>query len=470
MSFERPHCGEGNKEIQFAGQLQSHGCQYKLSISPGASFEEDMKRQVVKSDSAAIYIPKLEFEIPPASHKGSLSTIERILRRAGDGLRESQDELQKIDPSVVDAIDAFLGKLDTCVQGNSAFTVILDDPAGNSFIENPRAPTKDPLMSVTHYERSKEQTRAVGFLTDDMVSGEQGGAFRLEAEQVCAMSNRDGTESVGGAAGAESGGVASSTAAVMKYVHVGTCRPHEDVGAVAANRAIAHITNEDMFAAIFKYSAPEEVMVFPSTCGACAVPCETRMFAFIIPYFKEVIAMASTCDVCGYRISELKPGGAIPEKGRTITVRIKDEEDLKRDVIKSNIVCFQIPELELELSPRTLGGLVTTVEGFLTQISEHLKSVHGFSFRDSAQESQKQRWEDFGRRLRDLLTLAKMPSTLILDDLLANSFIAPVTDAMADDKRLAIEEFERTYEQNGELGLTEMDTSAADAAYHSSKE
>jgi hypothetical protein len=65
-----------------------------------------------------------------------------------------------------------------------------------------------------------------------------------------------------------------------------------------------------------------QVMTFPSTCSACNAPCETRMYITNIPYFKEVIVMASTCDQCGYKNSELKPGGAIPDKGRRMTVKV----------------------------------------------------------------------------------------------------------------------------------------------------
>lgn len=68
--------------------------------------------------------------------------------------------------------------------------------------------------------------------------------------------------------------------------------------------------------------------------------------------------MASTCDACGYRNSEvcidllvlsfsfpycngnccslvqLKPGGRIPDKGKKITLCVKNVKDLSRDVIK----------------------------------------------------------------------------------------------------------------------------------------
>lgn len=42
------------------------------------------------------------------------------------------------------------------------FTIIIDDPAGNSYIENPFAPASDPNMKISHYKRSAEQNFAIG--------------------------------------------------------------------------------------------------------------------------------------------------------------------------------------------------------------------------------------------------------------------------------------------------------------------
>ena len=44
--------------------------------------------------------------------------------------------LQKVDPKTAEAIDQFLLKLRTVASGDASFTFVLDDPAGNSFIEN----------------------------------------------------------------------------------------------------------------------------------------------------------------------------------------------------------------------------------------------------------------------------------------------------------------------------------------------
>ncbi|KAJ9172934.1 hypothetical protein P3X46_016121 [Hevea brasiliensis] len=429
-AFECPHCGERNNEVQFAGEIQPRGCCYRLEVSSGD--QKVLNRQVIKSESATIKIPELDFEIPPEAQRGSLSTVEGILARAADELEALQEERKKVDPQTAEAIDRFLLKLKACATGDSSFTFILDDPAGNSFIENPFAPSSDPSLTIKFYERTPEQQASLGYLVEPIQLGESGNRPPSEVTGSVSEQKRE---------------------------------PHGSVGAVAGHRAIAQSNNAEIADAIFRYSSPEEVMTFPSSCGACASRCETRMFVTKIPYFQEVIVMASTCDACGYRNSELKPGGPIPEKGKRITLHVKNINDLSRDVIKSDTASVKVPELELELASGTLGGVVTTVEGLITKISESLERVHGFTFGDSLDEHKKNKWQDFKARLTKLLNVEE-PWTLILDDGLANSFIAPATDDIKDDHQLLFEEYGRSWEQNEELGLNDIDTSSADAAYN----
>jgi len=53
-----------------------------------------------------------------------------------------------------------------------------------------------------------------------------------------------------------------------------------------------------------------------------------------IPYFKQVVIMATTCEECGYRTNEVKPGGGVEKQGLQITVRVSSPEDLNRDILK----------------------------------------------------------------------------------------------------------------------------------------
>ena len=48
-----------------------------------------------------------------------------------------QPERRAAAPEAAAAIDTFLDKLNACSSGQQAFTVELDDPAGNSYIESP---------------------------------------------------------------------------------------------------------------------------------------------------------------------------------------------------------------------------------------------------------------------------------------------------------------------------------------------
>ncbi|KAL9246774.1 hypothetical protein vseg_020267 [Gypsophila vaccaria] len=414
-AFECPHCGERNNEVQFAGELQPRGCCYTLKVTAGDP--QVLNRQVVKSESATIKVPELDFEIPTEAQRGSLSTIEGILSRAADGLEALQEERRKVDPIMAEALDQFLVKLRACATGNSSFTFIVDDPAGNSFIENPHAPAPDPSLSLKFYERTSEQQEALGYVVATSQKGEG---------TVYPISNEVPRE------------------------------PHGTVGARAGRQAIAQGTSNQIAEALCRYTSPEEVMTFPSTCGVCEAKCETRMFVTNIPYFKEVIVMASSCDACGYRNSELKPGGSISDKAKRITVHVNNTEDLNRDVIKSDSASVMIPEVDLELTSGTMGGMVTTIEGLVTKIRETLERVHGFTFGDGLEEGRKEKWQDFSRRMNMLLEV-KEPWTLIIDDALANSFVAPVTDDIKDDSQLTSEEYERSWEQNDEFGLNDMD-------------
>ncbi|KAL5671481.1 hypothetical protein ACJX0J_015787, partial [Zea mays] len=93
----------------------------------------------------------------------------------------------------------------------------------------------------------------------------------------------------------------------------------------------------------------------------------------------------------------------------------------------SDSASVKVPELELELSCGTLGGMVTTVEA--------LERIHGFQLGDSTLEWKKKKWDDFKERLSKLLSLQEA-WTLIIDDGLAASFVAPATDSLEDDSQL----------------------------------
>jgi zinc finger protein len=340
------------------------------------------------------------------------------VRRAGAPLAP-QPPLPGSDAGAAAAarVAAFCTRLDACAAGEEAFTLLLDDPAGNSALEwfGDLDGGGDSALRRTFYTRTPAQNVAIGCMSE-----EQGAAE--EAVRKAAADER----SFG-------------------------------AGAPKLGCTIAHTDGAAIMSVLSRYSAPEEVMVFPGDCPGCRGQADTRMFATRIPYFREVVVMCTSCDACGYRNSDLRAGGPIPARGRLITLAVRGAEDLSRDVIKSETADVAIPELELELGAGTLGGRVTTVEGLVSEVRDALQRTRFSSMGDSAVPRERATWDAFYAGLEECITGSR-PFTLVLRDPLASCYVAGDTADPADDTQLHSEEFTRTFDEDEELGLHDMDT------------
>ncbi|XP_053756435.1 zinc finger protein ZPR1 isoform X2 [Panthera pardus] len=157
-SFSCEHCGWNNTEIHSAGRIQDQGVRYALTVRT----QEDMNREVVKTDSATTSIPELDFEIPAFTQKGALTTVEGLISRAISGLEQDQPTRRANEEAVAERIDEFIVRLKELKRVASPFTLIIDDPSGNSFVENPHAPQKDHALVITHYNRTVQQEEMLG--------------------------------------------------------------------------------------------------------------------------------------------------------------------------------------------------------------------------------------------------------------------------------------------------------------------
>ncbi|KAI6073239.1 Zinc finger protein ZPR1 isoform X1 [Aix galericulata] len=380
-SFSCAACGWADAEIQPAGSIQERGVRYALAVGS----RQDMNREVVKTDCATARIPELDFEIPAFSQKGVLTTIEGIIDRAVMGLEQDQPVRWATDKEVASKIDEFIGKLKQLKEVHSPFTFIIDDPSGNSFVENPYAPQKDEALVVTHYKRTPQQAAMLG----------------IEGEELDE-------------------------------------KPADSV--------------EDL---------RNEVLQFNTNCPECNAPANTNMKLVQIPHFKEVIIMATNCDSCGHRTNEVKSGGAIEPQGTRITLRITDPSDMTRDILKSETCSVEIPELEFELGMGALGGKFTTLEGLLKDIKD-LVERNPFTLGDSSTPSKKEKLQEFVGRLQEIIE-GKTKAHFIMDDPAGNSYLQNVY-APEEDPELHVERYERTFEQNEELGINDMRTEGYEGA------
>jgi len=176
-SFSCSNCSWSNTEIQSAGRIQEQGVCYTLKVKT----KQDLNREVVKADSATTRIPELDFEIPPFTQKGSLSTIEGLLDRAVAGLDQDQAVRRAADPEVAEKIDEFIQKLRKLKEVENEFTLVIEDPSGNSFVENPLAPQKDEALVVSSFKRTAQQEMQLGLRADDDLDEEEPPSNDLEA-------------------------------------------------------------------------------------------------------------------------------------------------------------------------------------------------------------------------------------------------------------------------------------------------
>ena len=398
MSFYCDYCYSRNTQIQSAGQIQEHGVTFTLTMDN----HKDLQRQVVKSDTAVFRIHTLDVEMPAGL--GKLTNVDGLLTEVLQDLEYGQKRRKRDEPEVYKKINAIVRPLLEMTLGRGyPCTITLNDPAGNSWIE--RLPDDAPKKFVrTEYPRSQEQNASLG------LSGE---SFDPENE----------TEEV----------------ANPEEVEAGEYNP---LGGVDIHNGVQY--------------------ALPCKCPGCSKAALFNIQKVNIPYFKEVFICAVVCKRCGYKSNDVKTGGEIPAKGTRIWLEVKETADLQRDILKSETCLLKIPACQVEVQPGTMGGRFTTVEGLLTQIRDDL---HGSIFDmddkdgsggDSMPDEKKQTWKDFFVQL-DKAINAEITYTILLEDPLANSHVQS-RHAPDPDPQITTETYERTVEEEEELGLADMKT------------
>ncbi|KAL7716376.1 Zinc finger protein [Entamoeba marina] len=401
--FVCPHCHYENTEVQQTAPIQDHGMLHKLQVKD----INDLSRQIVKSDFASINFPEIGFEIPSTAQTSSLNTLEGFIQNSIDAM---QYVLTQIDPECSDhaAISSITSNLKEMLNVTKPYVVELDDPSGNSFLQNLVAPKDDPQMEITPYIRSFEQNKLVGMIAEGQ-------------KEILPTSDYDN-----------------------KTSH-DLVPQHKEAGALRSG--LPNMIDSSSI------PCPEDVVEVEELCNSCHHPSKMRMMITNIPYFKEVTIMAFSCDVCGYRSNEIKCGGGVPDKGKRITFVPRTQDDLSRSFLKSDTAFVKIPEIGIELEEGTLGSKFTTIEGFIQDIYNSFKDMP-FVQGDSAQATDTERMKELLDSLKAIKNM-ELPFSVVIDDPMANSYIQnPYVPS--DDPCCIVEEYERTEEQNSDLGLTDM--------------
>jgi len=175
--------------------------------------------------------------------------------------------------------------------------------------------------------------------------------------------------------------------------------------------------------------------------------------------------MAFACDKCGFRTNEIKTGGAIAPKAKKIILKVTNPEDMSRDFLKSDTASIEIPEIDCLITEGSMGGKFTTVEGILQALKAEFERINAFDLGDSIEHGQKHQKDKMSAFLQslDVLSTGKVPFTILIDDPLANSYIQNLY-APDPDPNLSYEEYDRSWQQNEDLGLNDMKVENYEAA------
>lgn len=398
MSFECDHCGYRDNELQDAAPLQDHGIRIVANILS----VQGLNNQMVISGTATTRIDALDFEILPVAQKGTITTVEGYLLKVSASLDEhirSIVEAMMEQPSLsiqlstgevksagdyIHVLTSIKENLYTYISGSEKFTITLDDPSGNSYVEESEG------LSVTTelYLRSDEQQKQMGYAVKD--------DFKKEIDLTTPLDD------------------------------------NEDVG--------------------------KEGFAFLVDCPNCGNEGHNKICEVLVPGFGECVIMAFTCEVCGAKSNEIKPGGGYKDHGKRWTLNVDTIDDLNRDVIISETASITIERIDIEMSPGTIGAVFTTVEGLITKLVEGLEKAHPFIIGDSAPEMH----QSLHRKVKELQNLNSAEGlqnfTIVIDDPADHSFVGRRASYTGGDCNLTAETYKRSYEQDDELGLIDMKT------------
>eukprot|EP00923_Selenidium_pygospionis_P024909 GHVN01043732.1.p1 GENE.GHVN01043732.1~~GHVN01043732.1.p1 ORF type:complete len:573 (-),score=159.73 GHVN01043732.1:241-1959(-) len=490
MSFECPHCGWKNNEIQSGMERQTHGCQLTLTVTDMA----DLDRQVIKSEHASLKVIEVDFEIPSTTQSGVCSTLEGMIMGAVNALTEDQPQRRLIDRPQADQIQRVIDRLRDMASGTPSelpFTVVLDDPSGNSHIESIGSLPADNRLHAYRYPPTDEQLRGMGHYSVALSPGTDSQPTRTpqtdthtpqtdtHTPQTDTHTPQTDTPQLTGAHTPEPPHALTTTPEGASLPpHLQSHRVWDLSVSIEDNITRSVLgggeSKGDIVGGGGEVSEVNDPIVFTDVCSHCGGTSQTRMCEIDIPGFRRCMIMASACDHCGSRDNEVKPSGAINEEGgRLWTLNVESVSDLNRDVLKADSAGISIEVIDFEMAPGTQGGIFTTVEGLLTNVADHLADSLPFALGDSAPAEMRNAMKATVEGMRRLATdPSALPFTLVLRDPADHSFIGPrreVGNVSKVDGEVGVEApighadaqlittlFKRTDEDDDELGLKDM--------------
>ena len=101
-------------------------------------------------------------------------------------------------------------------------------------------------------------------------------------------------------------------------------------------------------------------------CMECGAEGEFCFYSLEIPHFRSAEISSYSCSMCSYTYRKVHtalaggPGASVPDKGRRYTLTVTNDDDLRREVVRSDVSTLRIPHVDIEA--QSSEGSYTTVE------------------------------------------------------------------------------------------------------------
>ncbi|XP_037518365.1 zinc finger protein ZPR1 [Rhipicephalus sanguineus] len=160
MATTCDRCGHRTNEVKSGAGIEAQGVRIELRVLEPA----DLARDLLKSETCTVHVPELELEAGAGLLSGRFTTVEGLLDSMRQQLAQENPFFQGDSATGSGRLrmGAVVDKLAQAAAGKLPVTLVLDDPCGNSYVQNLCAPEPDPALKVTRYERTFEQNELLG--------------------------------------------------------------------------------------------------------------------------------------------------------------------------------------------------------------------------------------------------------------------------------------------------------------------
>ena len=181
------YCGYRTNEVKTGGEIPEKGRRIWLDVESS----KDLGRDILKSATCRLKVPDCNLEVEPGTLGGRFTTVEGLLTQMRNDLRASIFDVDgsaavsndSMAPDQKLAWGSFFDQLDKAIKAEMRYTVILEDPLANSYVQSFFAPELDPQIRTEEYQRSDEEEEELG-LADMRTYRNEDGEYVRESSVV----------------------------------------------------------------------------------------------------------------------------------------------------------------------------------------------------------------------------------------------------------------------------------------------